>query len=78
MCLRASAILLGAERPIETHIIACHCRVVMWVTAERVVLWRAKAASLVIGEWMWEVCHTEAIICIKIVVVRLSSSVELF
>jgi hypothetical protein len=84
MCLgtrwieRASAISPGAERSVETHIIACHCRTVILVTAEEVVLWPTKAASLAIGEWMWEVRHTEHIICIKIVVFGLSSSVELF
>src|SRR5271155_1162192 len=84
MCLRTrwiervSAISPGAERSVETHIIACHRRTVIWVAAEEAVLWRTKAASLVIGEWIWEVCHTEPIVCIKIVVVGLSSSVELF
>jgi len=84
MCLRtrwierASAVSPGAERSVKTHIIACHCRTVIWVTAEVAVLWRTKVASLVIGEWMWEVRHTELIICIEIVVMGLSSSVELF
>jgi hypothetical protein len=84
MCLRTrwiervSAILPGTERSVETHILTCHCRTVIRVTAKEVVLWRTKAASLVIGAWMWEVRHTEPIIRITIVVVGLSSSVDLF